>query len=164
LVENYRDAGIIRLNRILQWVILCLSRRYFVKRIISLTIVILGALALSAQNFENESEYYAKTVPITKIYTHREGYRIDYLREGNQVGIFWAPSEWFRGSQRKGGIAFGEGIAYPYASFFFKDGVLNHFRLYLVESLAHESWGTYGPEEQIAPDFPPADASPEIDF
>jgi len=135
-----------------------------VKRLISLTIVSLGAVTVFAQNFENESEYYAKTVPITKIYTHKEGYRIDYIREGSQVDIFLAPSEWFRGPQRKGAIAFGEGVAYPYASFFFKDGVLDHFRLYLVESLAHESWATYAPEEEIAADFPPADSSPEIDF
>lgn len=134
------------------------------KRIICLTAVILGAFALFAQDFENESEYYAKTVPITKIYTHKEGYRVDYIRKGRLTDTFWAPSEWFRGSQRKGAIAFVAGAAYPYASFFFKDGVVNHFRLYLVENLAHESWATYRPEEEIAANFPPADSTPEINF
>ena len=134
------------------------------KRIISLTIVILVALNLSAQNFENESEYYAKTVPITRIYTHEEGYSVDYIREGNQVDIFLAPLEWFLGPQRKGTISFGKGASYPYASFFFKDGVLDHFRFYLVESLAHESWATYRPGEEAAADFPPANSNPEIDF
>lgn len=134
------------------------------KRIVSLTIVFLSALAVFAQNFENESEYYAKTVPITKIYTHKEGYRVDYIREGRLVDTFWAPLEWFRGSQRKGAIAFGTGLAYPYASFFFKDGVLSHFRLYLVENPAHESWAGYDPEEEKAANFPPADSNPEINF
>jgi len=135
-----------------------------VKRIIILTIVFLSALAISAQNFENESEYYAKTVPITKIYIHKEGYRVDYLRGGNLVDVFWAPLEWFRGSQRKGAIAFGTGVAYPYASFFFKDGAVSHFRLYLVENMGHESWGTYGPGEATAANFPPADSNPEVSF
>lgn len=134
------------------------------KRIITFAVVISGLCSLSAQNFENESEYYAKTVPIARIYTHEEGYRIDYMREDNRLDTFLAPLEWFYGSQRKGVIAFGEGRAYPYASFFFKDGDLDHFRLYLVESLAHESWATYETGDETAANFPPGDSNPEINF
>ena len=128
------------------------------------TVILLSAAALGigAQQFENESEYYPKSFQIHRIYTLSKGYRIDYVTQNYKIGTFWAPIEWFRGAGSTGEIAYGTGAAYPYVTFFFKEGIVEHFRLYLVESPAHESWGMLSPAEDYADQFPASDAKPEI--
>lgn len=137
-----------------------------VKRISIFVIVILifGAAGAFAQNFEDESEYYPKTLQIASIFNHSDGFRVDYIRQDYTVGTFWAPIEWFRGAASMGAIAHGKGRAYPYVTFFYKDGEVDHFRLYLYENPAHESWGYLDPTVDYTGEFPAVDSKPEISF
>lgn len=136
------------------------------KRVI-VTILILffaGAALLTAQQFKDESEYYPKTVPIGRIYPHELGYRIDFIKQDYSIGTIYAPSEWFRSAASIGEIAYGSGPAYPYATFFYKDGEVDHFRLYLIESYGHESWGRLEAGVDYSGEFPPDDSKPQIVF
>ncbi|MCK5737335.1 MAG: hypothetical protein KAH21_12695 [Spirochaetaceae bacterium] len=117
-----------------------------------------------AQKFENESEIYPKTLHIGRIYNHSKGFRVDYIRQDYTVGSFWAPIEWFRGTASTGEITYGESKAYPYVTFYYKDGAVDHFRLYLIENPAHESWGSLDPGTDYSDRFPSADSKPEISY
>ncbi len=125
-------------------------------------ILLLGTVGAFAQQFENESEIYPKTLQIHKIYNNSRGFKIEYVKADFSLGSFWAPIEWFRGSDSTGAIAYGEGGAYPYVSFFYKAGELSHFRLYLVENPAHESWGSLDPRGDYSEEFPDPDSKPVI--
>jgi hypothetical protein len=127
-------------------------------------LLLISAAGAFAQNIENESELYPKTLQIARIFNHSKGYRVDYIRQDYTVGTFWAPVEWFRGAASMGAIAHGSGRAYPYVTFFYRDGEVDHFRLYLVESPAHESWGFLDPNTDYSGEFPPVDSKPEISF
>jgi hypothetical protein len=137
-----------------------------VKRItlIVMSILLFSTAGAFAQKFENESELYPKTVPIAHIYNNSKGFRVDYIRQNYTVGTFWAPIEWFRGAGSTGEIAYGEGASYPYVTFYYKDGEVDHFRLYLIENPAHESWGYLDPEVDYSGEFPAVDSKPEISF
>ena len=136
------------------------------KRIILFVISLLlfSTTGAFAQKFENESELYPKTLSIARVYNHSKGFRIDYIRQNYTVGSFWAPIAWFRGAGSTGEIAYGSSAAYPYVTFYYKDGVVDHFRLYLIENPAHESWGSLDPAEDYSDKFPPDDSKPEISF
>ncbi len=136
------------------------------KRIILFVLIILliSTAGAFAQKFENESDFYPKTVQIARIFNNTNGYRVDYIRQDYTIDTFWAPIDWFRGAGSTGAIAFGQGRAYPYVTFFYKEGVVDHFRLYLVENPAHESWGFLDPTVDYSGEFPSADSKPEINF
>jgi len=127
-------------------------------------LLVIGTVTIFAQNFENESEIYPKTLQIAQASRHAEGMRVDYIRQNYTVGTFWAPNEWFSGPERIGEIFYGDNKAYPYVTFYFKDGALDHFRLYLSERDANQVREVL---ESLADDtakFPPAESTPEIDF
>jgi hypothetical protein len=137
-----------------------------VKRVTLITLVLLliGTVGAFAQQFENESELYPKTLQIARIFNHSDGYRVDYIRQNYTVGTFWAPIEWFRGAASVGAMAFGDGPAYPYVTFFYKDGEVDHFRLYVIENPAHDSWGYLDPNVDYSGEFPSPDSKPVISF
>lgn len=132
--------------------------------LLALMILLLAATGAFAQQLENESELYPKTMQIHKIYNHSNGFKIEYVKSDYSLGSFWAPIEWFRGTNSTGGIAYGEGGAYPYVSFFYKAGEMSHFRLYLVENPAHESWGSLDPGTDFSGEFPDPESKPDITY
>ena len=136
------------------------------KRITLFVILVLlvGTAGAFADEFENESVLYPKSLQIKYIYPLSEGYRIDYIRQNYTLGTLWAPIEWFLGTANIGSIAYGEGRAYPYVTFYYKDGEVDHFRLYLVENPAHESWNSLDPGVDYSGEFPPADSKPVVTY
>lgn len=131
----------------------------------TIIMILLLAMAVSAvaQQFENESEYYPKTLPIERISIHSLGYRIDYIKQDYTIGTFWAPVGWFRSAGTMGEIAYIDS-GYPYVSFFYKNGVLDHFRLYLIESMEHSSWDILDNATDYSDRFPDLDSIAEIQF
>ncbi len=85
---------------------------------------------------------YPKTVSIYKVYPHSLGYRVDYIKSNRTIGTFYAPLEWFKKAGGYGEIVYGKGKQYPYATFYYADGKIDHFRLYLIEDFNDISWGT----------------------
>ncbi|OQX29106.1 MAG: hypothetical protein B0D92_05525 [Spirochaeta sp. LUC14_002_19_P3] len=131
---------------------------------IMLILLVAAAMSAYAQQFENESEFYVKTLPVNRIYLYNPGYRIDYIRQDSSIGTLWAPAEWFRKPATMGKVVYGKGNEYPYVSFFFKNGVLDHFRLYLIQNKLDDSWGDMGSEADYQGKFPSPDTIPTIEF
>lgn len=127
-------------------------------------ILFVNIFVVFAQDFENESEYYPKTLWIDSIYSHKSGYRVDYLQDGYKLGTLWIPNEWLSGEERKGSIAYGRGDTYPYITFFFKGGEISHFRLYIVEDRAHASWDKLDPRVDYSGKFASADLNTDTEF
>ena len=105
-----------------------------------LLVMIAGISFLSAE--VTKANVYPKTMPINRIYPHELGYRVDYLKSNRTIGTFYAPLEWFQKSAGYGEIVYGQGESYPYATFYYVDGKIDHFRLYIVENFNDPSWGT----------------------
>ena len=137
-----------------------------VKRItlLAIVLVLISTVGAFAQDFKNESEFYSKTLQINQIYNNAKGFKVEYIRQDYTLGSFWAPIEWFRGAASTGEIAYGDSAAYPYVSFFYKSGELDHFRLYLFENPAHASWGSLDPTVDYSAEFPSPDSKPVISY
>jgi hypothetical protein len=103
---------------------------------------LVGAVSLAAE----ESPYFVKSVPISKVYNHKLGYRVVYMTNNFQFKVFYIPTDWFAvaaqtGEIPKAELVFGNEPAYPYFSIFWKDGDFSHIRLYLKRSLNDPTWG-----------------------
>jgi hypothetical protein len=108
------------------------------KRAIACVLLLLLALAAFGQE---QPKVYVKTVPILKILSHSEGYKILYQKSDMKVGEFYLPHNWFNKSGGKGEIIFGKDPSFPYFSVFYRDGKFDFIRVYAVEDVKDLSWG-----------------------
>jgi hypothetical protein len=135
-------------------------RRLPVSKRIVLVLVLLSMIAVFA--FAEESVFFVKTVPISKVYLYREGYRIVYMKGDLTFAEMYLPIEWFSGAGVKGELVLGDDPAYPYCSIFWKDGVFDHIRLYLKKDIRDPSWGEARRGGDIADRF--KDETPKFEF
>ena len=103
--------------------------------------------------FAEESTMFVKTMPIIRIYSHRMGFKVLYLKNNFTLGAFYVPLRWFDEAASKGLLVKGFFEEYPYFSIFWKDGEFHSVKLYVKENLQHETWGTLGSEEGIDSKF-----------
>lgn len=85
--------------------------------------------------------------PIAKIYAHKLGYKVVFLKENSELGVFYVPLTWFGTAGGHGQIVWGADPAYPTFSAFYVDGKFSHIRLYLLRSLEDPSWAVLKPSE-----------------
>lgn len=100
-----------------------------------------------------DSPYYVRTVSITKVYAHEDGYKIVYRNSRLQYSSFYVPIEWFGGGATKAELIYGDAQSYPYFSIFWKDGEFHHIRLYLQKNKLDLSWGDLDATVDISDKF-----------
>ena len=109
-----------------------------------------GFFSISAQ--DQEVSMFVKTVPIVKIYSHPEGFKVIYLKTTMNLVEIYIPGSWFVAGG-KGEIIYGRDPSYPYFSVFWKDGKFDFIRLYVQEDLSSLSWGVLKWSENIEENF-----------
>ena len=107
------------------------------RAIACLLLLMLGFLAFG-QELPN---VYVVSVPILKILSHPEGYKVLYMRSDMQVDELYVPHRWLSRSGGKGEIVFGKDPSYPYFSAFYRDGKFEFIRLYVLEDVKDLTWG-----------------------
>jgi hypothetical protein len=107
------------------------------RAIACLLLLMLGFLAFG-QELPN---VYVVTVPILKILSHSEGYKVLYMRSDMQVDELYVPHRWLSKSGGKAEIIFGREPSYPYFSAFYRDGKFDFIRLYVLEDVKDLTWG-----------------------
>ena len=90
-----------------------------------------------------ESEFYAVDLMIYRVSPHSSGYRVEYYKPNGDLHAVYCPLEWFeKGSAGPGQIVWGNGPQYPYMSLYYKESIIDHFRLYVIDDQYHTTWGT----------------------
>ena len=107
------------------------------RAIACLLLLMLGFLAFG-QELPN---VYVVTVPILKILSHSEGYKVLYMRSDMQVDELYVPHRWLSKSGGKAEIVFGKEPSYPYFSAFYRDGKFDFIRLYVIDDVKDLTWG-----------------------
>ena len=121
------------------------------KTILVFLILLFAAGAVFAE--ASDSPYYVRTVSISKVYVHEDGYKIVYRNSKLQYSSFYVPTDWFGGAASKAEIIYGDAQSYPYFSVFWKDGQFHHIRLYLHKNRLDLSWGDLDPTVDISGKF-----------
>ena len=83
-------------------------------------------------------------MPVIRVYNHRLGFKVVYLKSNFTLGDFYVPLRWFDEAAGKGMLIKGLDSEYPYFSIFWKDGEFFLIKLYVQGNLSHASWGTLG--------------------
>ena len=96
---------------------------------------------------------FVKTMPITRIYTHRLGFKVVYLKTDLDFGVFYVPLQWFDEAGGKGVIIHGVDAAFPYFSIFWKNGEFHSVKLYVKSNLDDETWGSISVTPDISTKF-----------
>ena len=109
------------------------------KRIVFLALVI--SIVASAVASAEDSRMFVKTMPITKIYSHRMGFKVVYYKSDLTFGDFYVPLKWFDESGGKGVIVQGTDNAFPFFSIFWFDGEFHSIKLYVKSKLTDVTWG-----------------------
>jgi len=114
------------------------------RRILFLTVLIFVVLA--GFIYAEQSNYYFKSVPISRVYMHDLGYRIVYQKSDLNFGVFYVPGSWFdlprdRTEAPKAELITANNRAYPYFSIFWENGEFSHIRLYLQKNVNHLTYG-----------------------
>lgn len=127
-------------------------------------ITLISVLGAYAAEQDTESEYYLKTFPIARVYLHSLGYKVDFFKQDRTLGSFWLPMEWLAAPGNIGTVVYGKGLSWPYATFFYKEGEVDHFRLYLVENKEDLSWGVLDQGVDYTNQIPAPDSKLIIPF
>ncbi|GMO45850.1 MAG: hypothetical protein Ta2G_00840 [Termitinemataceae bacterium] len=107
------------------------------------------AAGSSANGAVEKSKFYVVQIPLEKIYPHSKGFVVDYRKNGIGLSRMFLPREWFTRRPDTEGTLKGEihklgsGKNWPHVSLFYKDGVLDHLRLYVRREQSHSTWGAY---------------------
>jgi hypothetical protein len=99
-------------------------------------------LSVLAQAQETEKEdFFAKTVLITKIYSHALGFKIVYHKVSLGLGVIYVPFSWFSQVNSPGDLITGDDSSYPYFTVFYRNGKFDHIEVFVQRSREHISWG-----------------------
>lgn len=109
-----------------------------------------------------ESEFFVRSVPISRVYLYKEGYRVLYLKNDMSFEDMYLPIDWFTTAGGKGELVLGDDASYPYFSIFWKNGEFAHIRLYLRKDMRDPSWGKAMGGDTIADRF--KDEPPVLEF
>ena len=107
----------------------------------------------------DESKMFVKTMPITKVYVHRLGFKVLYLKNDLTFGTFFVPMKWFdepavdKDDQLKGVLIKGDDPSYPYFSIFWYEKEFHSVKLYLKSNLADGTWGNLAPKAGLEDEF-----------
>lgn len=110
----------------------------------------------------DESSLFVVTKPISKIYVHRLGYRVVYVKNDMSLGDFYVPIRWFDEAGGKGVLVKGTDASYPYFEIYWEDGAFHSIILRTKSNLAHETWGNLPESDDVAQRFDIEEI--EVDF
>ena len=97
----------------------------------------LGILAFAQQ----QTGVYVVSMPILKILSHPEGYKVLYMRSDMKVDELYIPHRWLSKSGGQAEVVFGKDPSYPYFSVFYRKGKFDFIRLYVMDDVKDLTWG-----------------------
>jgi len=130
--------------------------------------LVLGFLAPQALA---ETELYAKTVYVHRVYPHPKGYLVMYYKNDNKtLSFLHIPREWFNrvtaesiDGSSKAELRFGNNPTIPYMQVFWKDGQFHHLKLFVNPKMDAAMWAVI-PDPAKENDKFVVDADPVFDF
>jgi hypothetical protein len=112
---------------------------------IALLLVVAGVLFAEYQ--VRGKDIYVVNRQIVKVYAHKLGYKVVFLKENSDLGVFYVPLSWFGKAGGQGEIVWGTDPAYPSFTVYYIDGKFDHVKLYLFKNLNDPTWAVLTPTD-----------------
>ena len=113
------------------------------RKFLTVLLLLLIVSGVSIYADASKSEFYVKTIYIVKVFNDNLGFRVDYQTANMEMHSVYMPTEWFGTSGGYGEVIDGNHPSAPYMSIWYKDGKIDHFRLYVKQNFDDPSWGTF---------------------
>lgn len=113
------------------------------RKIITVLIILFLVSGFSLFADVKESDLYVKTIYIVKVFNDNLGFRVDYQTSNMELHSIYMPQKWFGKAAGYGEVVYGNHPSAPYLSVWYKDGKVDHFRLYLKKDYSDPSWGDF---------------------
>lgn len=123
------------------------------RKIILLMVLLSGATFTVFAN-TIESPLFYESLPIVKIYSMSEGYRIIYQSPDGTTHDLYVPISWFGTQSGKAILIAGSDLSYPYMSVFYLNGKFDYIKIYVKSSYNDPSWGILPPGFDAKGKFP----------
>ena len=123
------------------------------KAIIFILLFTICSTALVMGQEKERDHLYAKTLLISKIYLHRDGYKILYQKSDMNFATVYVPMSWFSGADSKAEITMANDRSYPYFSVFYRNGEFDHIRIYAKNNLNDATWGSLDTRYDFSKEF-----------
>ncbi|MDR2481759.1 MAG: hypothetical protein LBD07_05675 [Spirochaetaceae bacterium] len=133
--------------------------QFFVIYTVLLFLATIPAFTQDSAGSSQESEFYVVQIPIERIYAHNKGYIIEYRKTPMIDRQLYLPIDWFIYSKEtkeplKGEIILlGSGKVWPHLSIYYKDGAIDHIRVYVRKESWHQTWGYTAPSSSLDAKF-----------
>ncbi len=119
-------------------------------------VLLLGLVAsgiVAQEENSGEGSLFAMTVPVERIYPHRLGYRVVYIKTDLFPEVAYLPGDWFTGAAGRGEMIEINHPAVPYMTVFYREGEFSHIRLFVHPNRTHTSWGVLRGDTDFTDEF-----------
>jgi flagellar biosynthesis protein FliQ len=136
-----------------------MDRRHILKSRIAMVVVLLALVAgvavaqQAADQIDNKSSMYVRTVFLDTIYTHRLGFKVTYTADDYSRQTVYLPQNWFTEAGGQGQMVSTSSEAAPYMSVFYDNGEFSHVRLFVPRNRDHIAWESLEDIEGEADNF-----------
>ncbi len=136
-----------------------MDRRHILKSRIAMVIVLLAlvggvvAAQQAADQIDNKSSMYVRTVFLDTIYTHKLGFKVTYTDVDYSRKSVYLPQNWFTEAGGQGQMVSTYSEAAPYMSVFYNNGEFSHVRLFVPTDRNDIAWESLQDGQREADNF-----------
>jgi hypothetical protein len=131
-----------------------------VKRGVAFFAVLIIAMSGSAvfaqqqpQQEEEQPSLFASTIFLNRVYSHRMGYKVEYLRSDFSLGEAYLPNDWFTTAAGKGDVIYTHSASAPYLEVYYDGDSFHHVKLFVRKNTNHSSWARLEESEGLEERF-----------
>ena len=121
-------------------------------------IIMVSGPALFAQEQAEEQEdgqpdLFATTIFLNRVYTHRLGYKVEYLASDFSLAEAYMPNGWFSTPAGKGDVVYTNSESAPYLEVYYDRDTFHHVKLFVRKNTNHSSWAKLEETEGLQEKF-----------
>lgn len=114
------------------------------------TLIIFGMFAQTNTSTTQEDSYFYQSVPVFKVFSHKDGYLVIYQKNDSNLNKVAFPKEWFDAFDKRGSIKALPKNLDPYMSVFYNNGSFDCVIIYMPVSKLNSTWGMLTSKDDIS--------------
>lgn len=118
-------------------------------------LLLVTSIPLAAQTVPQSdmSDYYVTSLVISQIAIGDYGYKVTYLNGRGKLHTAFIPHSWFQKAAGMGELIETWDSAAPFMQVYYKNGVFDHVRLFVIPTYNNVTWTVLTDDEDVESNF-----------